>query len=129
MKAVDTNILARWLARDDDVQTPLADQVMRTSVYIPLTVLIELAWLLTRSYRFTRTMLNDAMRAILNVETIAVASENGVRWAIDRHADGADLPDMLHLVASYGADAFLSFEKRLADLAGPDSPVPVERVT
>lgn len=128
MKAVDTNILARWLTRDDPVQTALADQVMLAPVFVPLTVLIELSWLLTRSFHFTRTMLNDAVGTLLEVETIAIASEAGVRWALERHADGADLPDMLHLVASHGADAFLSFEKHLAKLAGPDSPVPVERV-
>lgn len=128
MKAVDTNVLTRWLTRDDPVQSPQADRVMEGPVYVSLTVLIELAWLLSNSYGFNRAMLGDAIRAMLEVETITVASEQAVRWALDRHATGADLPDMIHLVASQGTDAFLSFERRLAMLAGPDSPVPVERI-
>ena len=128
MKSVDTNILARWITRDDPIQSPLADRVMQTPAYVPLTILIELAWVLTDSYGFDRALLNSTLRAMLEVDTITIASEAGVRWALDRHAAGADFPDMVHLVASHGTDAFLSFERRLATLAGPDSPVPVERV-
>lgn len=129
MKAVDTNVLVRWITRDDPVQTPLADQVMRTPVYVPLTVLIELAWVLRgEPYNMTRDVLTESLRLLIDLDGVTVPLEDAVRWAIERHRNGADFADMVHLIESRRTDAFLTFERRLAKLAGPDAPVPVERV-
>lgn len=73
-------------------------------------------------------MLTRSLRVLLDLETVTVPSEGLVRWIVDRHQDGADLADMMHLIAARVTDAFLGFERRLAALAGPDTPVPVERV-
>ncbi|MHA6721994.1 type II toxin-antitoxin system VapC family toxin [Sphingomonas sp. RS2018] len=128
MKAVDTNILVRWITRDDPVQTPIADQVMAEAVYVSLGVLLELAWTLGgRPYRFDREAVVAALQLMLATRTVTVAQEDGVLWAIERFAAGADIADMLHIVAGRGSDAFVSFERRLAKLAGPDSPLTVEQ--
>ena len=126
MKSIDANVALRWLTRDDPHQTMLADEVMRTPVFVALTVLAEVAWVLGRSYRFDRTMINGALRTLVDLETVTTASEAGVRWALDRHEEGAALPDMIHLVASRGARSFVSFERRLARHAGATSPIAVE---
>jgi predicted nucleic-acid-binding protein len=128
MKAVDANVLLRWLTRDDPVQTPLADKVMLGRVFVPLTVLIEVVWVLRRSYRLDREALNTTMRVLVNLETVTIASDAGVRWALDRHEQGADLPDMIHLIACKGASAFVTFEDKIAKRAGASSPLPVEHL-
>lgn len=126
MRAIDANIALRWLTGDDPRQAALASDVLADPVFIPLTVLIEIAWVLRRSYRFDRAMLHQAITALIDLRTVTVASEPGVRWALSRQAQGADLPDMLHLVASRGATSFVTFERRLAARAGADAPLPIE---
>lgn len=127
MKAVDTNILVRWITRDDPLQTPLADAVMGLPVFISHTVMIELVWTLCgKTYRFARSDAADVLYAIVDLATATVPIEDGVRWAIDRFAAGADFADMIHLIGARGAAAFVSFERSLAEKAGRDTPLPIE---
>lgn len=47
MRAVDTNVLARYYLRDDPVQSPLAASLLAAGdVFVPKTVVLELAWVL-----------------------------------------------------------------------------------
>ena len=127
MKAVDTNILLRWITQDDPNQSPIADRVMAEPVYISLTVLQEVAWSLGGShYRLGRSAVARTLRLVAETSTITVQGGDGVLWAIDRFSAGADIADMIHLVATRGSDAFVSFEKKLSLRAGPHSPVPIE---
>ena len=126
MKAIGANVALRWLTGDDPAQVGIARDVLRSPVLIPLTVLMEIIWTLRRTFRYDRAALNAAITTLVDLDTVSVAAEAGVRWALDRHAEGADLPDMLHLVASRGASAFVTFERRLAEKAGPSAPLPVE---
>ncbi|WP_159755071.1 type II toxin-antitoxin system VapC family toxin [Sphingomonas sp. 8AM] len=128
MKAVDTNILVRWLTRDDPVQTPAADRVMAQPVFVAHTVFLELAWVLAgRTYRLDRARLAVALRALIDTQTVHIADEEAVRRAIERFAAGGDIADMLHLTAVHGCSAFVSFERGLDERAGPHAPVPVEQ--
>lgn len=122
------NIALRWLTRDDERQAALADDVLRQASFLTLTALIEIAWVLRRGYHFDRTMLHDAIRTLIDLETMTVASEAGVRWALERLTAGADFPDMLHLVASSGARSFVTFDRRLGARAGATAPIPVEHI-
>src|SRR3546814_2005192 len=42
LKAVDTNILARFMLDDDPVQSLIARDLVKAGVFVPLTVLLEL---------------------------------------------------------------------------------------
>ena len=47
MRAVDTNILARFYLRDDAVQGRIAADVLSAGdVFVPKTVILELEWVL-----------------------------------------------------------------------------------
>lgn len=128
MKAVDTNILVRWVTRDDPLQTAQADAIMGLSVYISHTVLIELVWTLRgKTYRFARSDTADVLYTLLELATATVPLDGKVRWAIDRFAAGADFADMVHLIGARDAASFVSFERALAEKAGADTPIPIER--
>jgi predicted nucleic-acid-binding protein len=126
VKAVDTNILARYLTRDDPVQVPLADAVLAQPCFVTLTVLMETVWLLASRYGMTRHQIARALTALLELPLITTPDDALVGWAINRFANGADFADMIHIIAAQGADSFVSFEARLSRLAGPDSPLPIE---
>ncbi len=128
VKAIDTNILARFVTRDDPVQAAQADAVLAGGCYIAATVLLETSWLLASYYRIGRDDLAATLTDILRLPGIWVDDRPWVEWAIGRFAAGADLADMLHLVAAHRrAESFVSFERRLATLAGPDTPIAIER--
>ena len=49
-----------------------------------------------------------------------------VTWSIERFVEGADIADMIHLVAACRTAGFYTFDRRVARAAGPDSPIPIE---
>ena len=47
MRAVDTNVLARYYLRDDPTQARLAGKILSAGgVFVPKTVILELEWVL-----------------------------------------------------------------------------------
>lgn len=128
MKAVDTNILARFIVGDDPAQSAQATALLQTACYIPDTVVLETAWLLGSRYGLSRAVVAETLRDVIDLPTVTVSNAEGLQWAINRFAAGADLADMIHIHLSRSADAFVSFERKLKRLAGRDSPVPIERL-
>lgn len=127
MKAIDTNILARYVIGDDPEQTALATQVLSEPCFVPDTVLLEAAWLLASRFGMKRAVLVETFRDLLALPDLRVSDPLLIGWAIERFAQGADFADMMHIVGARGADCFLSFERSLAKQAGAESPLPVGR--
>ncbi len=126
MKSVDTNVLVRWLLRDDPLQAELADATLDHPIEIALTVMLELGWVLTTVGGMTRQQCADAFAAILTIDGAVFADRDGLAWAVDRYRAGADWPDMIHLLSTRHARSFATFERRLARSAGTSTPIPVE---
>ena len=128
MRALDTNILARFIVRDDETQFALAEAALSGPCYIADTVLLELAWLLTSRFALDRSVVGMTMADLLDLPTVSVSDRELLEWAIGRFLDGADFADVMHLVGSRHSSSFATFEKRLDRIAGPDTPVPIERL-
>ena len=126
MRSLDTNILARWLLRDDPEQTAIADTIMDGPVEITATVLVELAWVLQRIGGMSREDLARTLSAILSIDDAYVFDRDGLRWAVDRYRAGADWPDMVHLLQTSRARSFVTFDQSMAREAGLRSPIPIE---
>ncbi len=115
----------RFLARDDPVQTPLADEAIHQDFLLTPTVLLEAEWVLRSYYGWSREQRVRGLESLLDLPH-AVAFPASARWALTQTAKGADFADMMHIAGAEGASSFASFEKRLKRLAGPDTPTPVE---
>ena len=127
MKAIDTNIIVRYVTQDDPVQSPVAEHFLLTQdCFIADTVLLETAWVLRSSYRMPRSDLAATLKDVLRLPSVSVMNRDLVEWAIDRFAAGADFADMMHILGGRDTDGFISFETNLAGLAGSPSPIPVE---
>jgi predicted nucleic-acid-binding protein len=126
VRSVDTNLLARFLIRDDPGQTEIARSVMASDVIVTITVLLETAWLLASRYAQSRAEVADALSQVVAMSNVAVADEPRILWALDRMRRGADLADMLHLVESRDASRFSTFDRSLKRRAGKDAPIEVE---
>jgi predicted nucleic-acid-binding protein len=126
VKAVDTNVVARFIMGDDPIQSPQAAECIARGVFVSEGVLMETEWVLRAVAGWDRMRVNEALATLLALENVAVARPGDLAWALDRHRDGADWADMLHLIATRGYDAFVTFEKNLRE--GSQPPVPVEHL-
>ena len=111
VKSVDTNILVRIIVDDDSKQAATARKVVSAGVTVPLTVLLELAWTLRSRYGFERVRLNNALVALLDIPEIHLEDEPALRAGLELHRGGADIADVIHLVAARGSEAFVTFDK------------------
>lgn len=118
MLAVDTNVLVRFLARDDADQTARADSLVRGNrIWIPKTVLLETEWVLRDAYSRNRTRIVADFRGLLGIPTAHAEDEGAVAQALDWFAAGMDFADALHLASSAGARQFSTFDRKLATKA------------
>lgn len=125
VRAVDTNVLARFILRDDPVQSPIAERTLIDGAYVPLTVLLETAWLLRSRFGFSREETGNALRIILRLANVDISARDLVEWAIERAVAGADIADMFHIVAARHQSEFATFDEDMVRAAGAESPVAV----
>lgn len=114
MIGVDTNVLARFLLKDDPAQYRRAVAAIETAeeITIPVTVLLELAWVL-RARDSTREEILASLRAILALPHARPQHPEVVRNALGWVDQGMDIADALHLAQCNGAARFLSFDDAL----------------
>lgn len=128
MIAVDTNVLIRFLTRDDETQHAAAEKLLGNEiVFIPDTVILETEWVLRFSYRYPRDAISFALRKLLGLPNIRVADQVTLFKAIEWHEPGMDFADALHLAASRECDSFVTFDADLIKRAGKFSGCRVHR--
>ena len=126
VNAIDTNVLVRYLVRDDEIQATIADRVIQNSCYLSLTVLLESVWLLSSRFALSREVISEALHELVSLPSISTVDDELVEWAITRFRSGADFADMVHLLDGRSADAFATFDQGVTKGAGNNSPLPIE---
>lgn len=119
MIALDTNILARFYVDDPAdpeaaAQRPIARRILSESaqVFVPLTVVLELEWVLRAFYGFAAEDFARVIKHLLGLPNVSVEEWDRVADALDWHLQGLDFADVLHLLASSHCAEFLSFDDR-----------------
>ena len=129
MKALDTNVLARWVLRDDHAQAVAADAILRDPCHVPLSVMLELGWVLGKSLRLPRKVVAAMLERILDLEGIAVENASGLRWSLERYRAGADWADAVHVIAcAQTASAFATFDNGLVRKLKTAAPIPIQLI-
>ena len=114
MHAVDTNVLVRALVRDDAAQAAKAEEILaRDEVFVPVTVMLELEWVLRSRYGFTAEKVAQALALLCAMPRVSVGEADAVRQAAARVAKGWDFADALHHALSQGCEDCLSFDEQL----------------
>lgn len=125
MRAFDTCILARAIVGDDPEQSPMAVQQLELGGFVSLTVILELAWVLKSIFGYSRALLADTLDDLCRHPGLVIASDSWIGWAAARLRDGADIGDLIHLVASEGLEAFVTFDDMTKKI-GPGSPIRID---
>ena len=114
MIAIDTNVVVRFLTRDDPVQAARARALIGAgSILVLQTVILETEWALRTRYRFDRAAIGRGLRQLLGLPGVAVEEPEAVAQALDLHDHGFDFADALHLASSRQAEAFATFDHAL----------------
>ncbi|MBK6999089.1 MAG: type II toxin-antitoxin system VapC family toxin [Rhodoferax sp.] len=119
MIALDTNVLARFYVDDPAdpeaaLQRPIAHRLLTQArpVFVPLTVVLELEWVLRAFYGFAVDDFVRVVQHLLGLSHVTVEEWARVNDALALHKDGLDFADALHLLASSGCTEFMSFDDR-----------------
>ena len=127
MAALDTNILVRFLVEDDTAQLAAAEKLITKclragdTLYVPVTVSLELEWVLRASFGFGKAAVVHTLSQLLSSTELAFESEGALEVALTLYTDGnADYSDCLHVALASGAGErpLWTFDKTAAKLDG-----------
>lgn len=114
MLAVDTNVLVRYLVRDDPDQTERATKLIRSqAVWISKTVLLEAGWVLASSYNYSPEKIAEVLRELLGLPSVRSEDDRTVSQALDWYERGVDFADAMHLASSSFTMPFATFDRDL----------------
>ena len=126
MKAVDTNVLIRYLVQDDPVQGMKASAFIESAVeagepvFIGNIVLCEMIWVLDSAYDYAKTDLIDCLDKILQTAGFNFESKDLVRAALEEFRNArVDFSDCLigRIHQSSGCATTISFDIALRKLS------------
>lgn len=115
MLAVDTNVVVRFLVRDEPVQSARAGALMRgNAIWLAKTVLLETEWVLRSVYGYAPSWIAAGLRQVTGLPQVDIEDEAAVAQAFEWFEAGLDFADALHLASSGKATALASFDRKLA---------------
>ena len=122
MKALDTNILIRFLTADDLKQYQLVNELFEMAeqnnqtLLISQLVIIEIFWVLKTSFKTPRKDIISALDDILGLEFLFFQSRNTLEQLVKLAPEypSLDLADLFIALAAkdLGATSIISFDKK-----------------
>ena len=121
--SVDTNILVRLVTQDDARQARAVDRLMARCanegqlLWVPLTVVLELEWVLRTRANLAKAQFIQTMNALLSMVELSFESENAVEQALSDYQEGsADFGESLHVALARARQAlpFWTFDRKAA---------------
>ena len=125
MIGLDTNVLVRYVVRDDPAQAAAADRLIDSCTaenpgYLSLLVVVESWWVLGSAYSYSSEERREFIEALLEAKELVVESPDLVRGAVRHVADGADFADALIALSgrARGCAEVMTLDKKAAGRAG-----------
>lgn len=126
MIGIDTNVLIRYLAQDDEVQSPLATRFIESLDterlgFVSLVVLVETVWVMQRIFNASREEINEILTDLLSLQELVV-EYSALAWrALDRFSkEHGDFSDCLiaEIAQKVGCAQTFTFDKKASKRAG-----------
>jgi predicted nucleic-acid-binding protein len=125
MIGLDTNVLVRYLAQDDPVQSPKATEFIEHRLteddpgFVSVVAMVETAWVLERAYRLSDAVIAAAIERTLQADVLVIESEQAIFTAMTALKEGrGSFADALigALGAKAGCSRTLTFDTKAARL-------------
>jgi predicted nucleic-acid-binding protein len=124
VRAVDTNVLVRLVARDDPKQVAAAEAFVARGAWVPHLALAELTWVLSAVYEREPADIAGALEMLLNHESLTLQESDVVASALERFrgrpALGFSDCLMLEVARKAGHLPLGTFDRNLARLGGAE---------
>ena len=116
MIALDTNVVVRYLAQDDEVQFRAVLRLLTRKeecYFVADLVLAETDWVLRNLYDWPHEQVAEAFARLTIIQNLVFEDESRLRASLQAVRKGADLADELLVRASRarGCQHFASFDK------------------
>lgn len=127
MIGLDTNILVRYLAQDDPIQSAKATQIIERRLtaenpgFVSAVAMVETVWVLDRAYGLSSREIGAAIERTLQIDVLVVENEQEVFTAMIALKQGkASFADAI--IQAQGARAgcpyTLTFDRKASRLPG-----------
>jgi predicted nucleic-acid-binding protein len=121
MKALDTNVLVRFLVKDDEPQAKKVYTLFKQAeadknyFYVPLLVVLETIWVLDSVYEIPRKAILDSVNEILLMPILKFEAQPTIkRFIFLARENKIDLSDVLIACTAKisGCEKILTFDKK-----------------
>jgi len=127
VRAIDTNIVVRFLTNDDPAQSSKARAVIEAgNIYVCTTVLLEAEWVLRSAYGYAAAEVASAFATVAGLPGVMIEDPDLLASALELTGEGLDFADALHLSRAQGCEAFVTFDRKLIKAAKGLGAVEVE---
>ena len=122
MRAIDTNVLVRLIARDDSRQAAAAEAFVENGAWVSVLALAEATWVLATVYELSSTDLAKMIEMLLDHRDLVLQDSEAVQDALKlfkaKPALGFSDCLMLHLARKAGHLPLGTFDRGLAKVDG-----------
>lgn len=131
MIALDTNVLIRFLVKDDEAQSEKARALLERAIdtgipcHVSDIVICEAVWVLQSGYRFGKSEVADVLQRLIQVRALSFSNPDRIGRALDAFRSGkGDFADYLirERARAAGCEAVATFDKALLKETGFFSP-------
>lgn len=124
MKAIDTNVLIRFLVKDDDQQAEIVYRLFKKAesskeaLFVPIAVVLETVWVLESVYKIPRQEILDSINELLLMPILEFEAQSAIiSFVSSAKETKIDLSDILiaHSALFAGCECMLTFDKQASD--------------
>ena len=124
MKALDTNVLVRFLVKDDEQQAKAAYRRFKEAetnkevLFIPVLVVLETVWVLESVYKVTKQEILDSIDELLLMPILEFEAQSAIMSFVSSARESKmDLSDLLiaNSARFSGCECVLTFDKRASN--------------
>jgi len=126
MIALDTNVIVRFLVRDDEKQAQTVyarfqrAEAARERFFVPLLVVLETLWVLESAYDLSRGQILASFDDLRRMPILEFEEDQVVQCFLSSARQStADLPDLLIACSAQasGCDSGITFDKKASKIA------------
>ncbi len=124
MKALDTNVLVRFLVRDDERQAKIIYRIFKQvesdkeALFVPLLVVLETIWVLESVYEISRQEILESINELLLMPILEFEAQPAIQsFVSSAEKTKMNLSDLLiaHSSRFSGCECVLTFDKRASN--------------